>query len=118
MLARNNKGIVVQPRQETIIVKWIADGVRYLIGFNGTGSWSGEFRLYVRGIPPQWWDANFLGQPFDESNPWYVQQINPSMRNSYVSDRGIQLPENAEVTLCVFHEAPLEQVFKGTILGG
>ncbi len=118
MLARNNKGTIVQPEQETIISKWIADGVRYLIGFNATGSWSAEFRMYVRNLTPQWWDANFPNQTFDDSNPWYAQQVHPNMRNAYIADRGILLPANAEVTLCVFHEAPGEQIYKGTILGG
>lgn len=118
MLGRNNKGISVPPNQETEIVSWVADEVRYLIGFTGTGTWSAEFRLYVTNIDLIWWDTNFPSQTYDKDDPWYVQQITPVLRNAYVADRGIKLPENAKVSLKVLHEAPTAQVYKGTILGG
>ena len=118
MLAKSNKGVPVQSVQLTELAEWNADGIRYLIGFNGTGSWSAEFRLYVENIAVDWWEENFPGQPYDPSDPWYVQSIHPSMRNAYVSDRGVLLPEGAKVLLKVFHEAPSEQIYKGTILGG
>jgi len=102
MLARNNTGISIPPNVEQEICRWTADGIRYLIGFCGTGTCSAEFRLYVG----------------EDPEPWYVMQTSPTVRTAYLADRGTRLPQSTNVILKVIHEIPGEQQFKGTILGG
>lgn len=103
LLARNNSGVTVPPSLEKEIVNWTADGHSYLIGFMGTGTYSGEFRLYVG----------------DDSDPYYVYATSPGNRTAYVADRGSKLASGTKVSLRVMHEdANDEQVFKGTIIGG
>jgi hypothetical protein len=104
MLECNNNGVIAQPNVEKEICRWIADGMSYLIGFMGTGTYSAEFRLYVnRGSGDQC---------------WYVYQTSPGNRTAYVADRGIKLPAGSEVSLRVLHHDFSDQEFKGTILGG
>ncbi len=101
MLAHNNQpGVQVEPETETLICQWTSDGLSYLIGFCGTGSYSGEFRLYV-----------------DESL-YYVYQTSPGNRTAYIADRGEKLPSGVKVELKVVHDDTSTQLFKGTILGG
>jgi hypothetical protein len=102
MLARNNTGVPVQPYTEQEICRWVADGMKYLIGFVATGTCSAEFRLYVG----------------EDPDPWYVMQTSPAVRTAYIADRGTRLPPSTVVSLRVIHESPGEQSFKGTILGG
>lgn len=101
MLARNNTGVESTPGQETEICRWTADGIKYLVGMSGTGSWSAEFRLYVDPDP----------------EPWYVAQVSPSNRNCYVADRATKPDAGAVVRLVVLSEATEPQTYKGTILG-
>lgn len=100
MLAHNNKGVLADPGKETDICRWTSDGYQYFVGFTGTGTYSGEFRLYVG------------------EEPWYVYQTSPGNRTAYIADRGIKLPAGQSVTLRVMHEDVATQTFKGTILGG
>jgi hypothetical protein len=101
MLAHNNgTGVVAQPDTETAICTWVSDGYSFLIGFMGTGSYSGEFILYVDG------------------DPWYRYQTSPGNRTAYVADRGVLLPAGREVILKVRHYDSSAQTFYGTILGG
>lgn len=101
MLAHNNKtGVTAQPNQEALIAEWTADGFSYLIGFTGTGTYSGEFLLYVGG------------------EPHYVYQTSPGNRTAYIADRGVRLDAGVKVQLKVRHEDTEAQTFKGTILGG
>lgn len=102
MLARNNLGVEVPPLVEREICSWVADGVKVMVGFLGSGTCSGEYRLYVGNDP----------------DPWYVMQTSPAERSIQVADRGTRLPQSTVVSLRVIHEAPGTQVFKGTILGG
>ncbi|WP_422661683.1 hypothetical protein ACK8P5_26535 (plasmid) [Paenibacillus sp. EC2-1] len=104
MLAHNTAGVKVDPGHETEITSWTADGLSYLIGFTGTGSFSGEFRLYV-GV--------------QDPNPVYVYMTSPGNRTAYIADRGSKLPAGTKVSLKVVHEDATDaQTFKGTILGG
>lgn len=101
MLAQNNNpGVQVQPSTEALICQWTADGLGYIIGFCGTGSYSGEFRLYVNDVL------------------YYVYQTSPGNRTAYIADRGEKLPSGVKVELKVVHEDSAVQTFKGTILGG
>lgn len=102
MLARSTLGVNALPNTETEIARWMADGVRELIGFTATGSWSAEFRLYVGSDPA----------------PWYVYLTSPGNRTAYIADRGVKLEPNTVVRLVVYHEGEGVQTFKGTILGG
>lgn len=101
MLAYNNStGVIAQPNAEALICEWIADGSSFLIGFTGTGSYSGEFILYVDG------DA------------WYRYQTSPGNRTAYVADRAEKLSAGLKVELRVRHYDQSAQTFYGTILGG
>lgn len=101
MLAHNNKtGVTAQPNQESLITEWTADGFAYLVGFMATGTYSGEFTLYVN------------------DDPWYVFQTSPANRTAYAADRGVKLPAGSKVKLKVSHDDVEAQQFKGTILGG
>lgn len=102
MLAKNNVGTLIPPLIEQEICRWVADGVKHMIGFSATGTCSAEFRLYVG----------------DDPDPWYVMQTSPAVRTAYIADRGTRLPPSTAVSLRVYHETPGEQYFKGTILGG
>lgn len=103
MLARNNKGVLATPGEETEICRWTSDGVKYLVGFSGTGQWSAEFRLYVGA----------------DEDPFYVGQVSSSNRNAYVADRGGKVPAGTVVRLVVELDetATDPQMMKGTILG-
>ncbi len=119
MLARNNSSISVFPGQETELIRWVADGIRYLIGFNASGSYSARFALYIEGLPEDWINNNLPGQGvYNPSDPWYTQRISPSNRNAYVADRGVKLPAGTVTILKIVHYAPTEQFFEGSILGG
>lgn len=100
MIKHNNMGVQAQPNVETTIIEWIADGFNYLIGFTGTGTYSGEFTLYVN------------------NDPWYVYQTSPGNRTAYIADRGTKLAAGTIVKLAVKHDDSAVQDFKGTILGG
>jgi hypothetical protein len=100
MLAHNNQGVQGQPNVETEICRWTADGFSYLVGFMATGSFSGEFILYV------------------DNDPWYVYQTSPGNRTGYVADRATKPAAGTIVSLRVKHTDQAIQDFKGTILGG
>jgi hypothetical protein len=100
MLKHNNMGVAAQPNIETVICEWTADGFSYLIGFTGTGTYSGEFTLSVN------------------NDPWYVYQTSPGNRTAYIADRGFKPSAGTKVRLSVKHEDVATQDFKGTILGG
>lgn len=100
MLKHNNLGVDAQPNLESTIVEWIADGFSYLIGFTGTGTYSGEFILYVN------------------EDPWYVYQTSPGNRTAYIADRGAKPAAGTSVRLAVKHDDTATQTYKGTILGG
>lgn len=100
MLAHNNFGVNASPNAETEICRWIADGYSFFVGFTGTGTFSGEFRLYVDG------------------DPWYVYQTSPGNRTAYIADHGSKIASGKEVSLRVVHTDAATQQFKGTILGG
>lgn len=91
----------VQPTGEPQeILKWTADGSSLLLGFMGTGSYSGTFRLLVDG------------------EPWYSYQTSPSIRTAYVADRAIRLEANTVVTITVEHDSNAVETFSATLLGG
>lgn len=100
MLQHNNSGVQADPNKETEICQWVADGFSYLIGFTATGSYSGEFNLYIG------------------NDPWYCYQTSPGNRTAYMADKGQKLPAGTIISLRVKHNDNAIQTFKGTILGG
>lgn len=101
MLAHNNAvGVIVQPNNEVTICSWPADGSSFLIGFMASGTFSGEFALYVDG------------------DPWYKYQTSPGNRTAFVADRGKKITAGLNVELKVRHYDKSSQTFYGTILGG
>lgn len=101
MLACNNiAGTVVTPAMEKEIVKFTSTGVEYITGFTGTGSFSGEFRLYVG------------------AECYYVYKTSPGNRTAYIADRAFKVPAGTVISLRVVHDDVAVQTFKGTILGG
>lgn len=101
MLARNNSlGVIAEGNKETKICEWISDGFSYLIGFMGTGTYSGEFLLYVDG------------------EIWYRYHTSPGNRNAYVADRGQTVTAGKKVELRVTHPDSMSHTYYGTILGG
>lgn len=100
MLAYNNAGVQVDPNKEVEICQWIADGFSYLVGFTATGSFSGEFTLYIN------------------NDPWYCYQTSPGNRTAYIADKATKLAAGSVVSLKVNHTDNAIQTFKGTILGG
>jgi len=101
MLATNNKtGTSVQPKVETKLCEWVADGSSFVIGFTACGSFSAEYLLYV------------------DNEPWYRYWTSPGNRTAYIGDRGHKLPAGTAVELRVLHEDVASQMYYGTILGG
>lgn len=101
MLASNNiTGVNVTPAMETEITSFTSTGTEYIIGFTGTGSFSGEFRFYVG------------------AECYYVYQTSPGNRTAYIADRAFKIPAGVVVSLKVVHNDVGTQTFKGTILGG
>ncbi len=101
MLAFNNiPGVDVPPALETEICSFTSTGVEYITGFSGTGSYSGEFRLYVG------------------ADCYYVYKTSPGNRTAYIADRSFRVPSGTKVSLRVMHDDVGMQNFKGTILGG
>jgi hypothetical protein len=101
MLAgNNNTGVIAQPNEETTICSWISDGSSYLIGFMGTGSFSGNFFLAIG------------------DDVWYRYHTSPGNRTAYAADRGRKIPPGTEVTLKVLHDGLQAEKYYGTILGG
>lgn len=101
MLAFNNiPGVDVPPALETEICSFVSTGVEYITGFTGTGSYSGEFRLYVG------------------PDCYYVYKTSPGNRTAYIADRSFRVPNGTLVSLRVVQDDSGMQNFKGTILGG
>lgn len=103
MIAHTAKDVDVPPQAEVEILSWTSDGVKELIGFLGSGTYSAEYRLYVGSDPA----------------PWYVYQTSPGNRTAYVADRATVVPAGQVVSLKVYHESTEgPQAFRGTLLGG
>lgn len=105
MLSANNAGLLIQPAEESIIVTHTADGDKYFLGFMGTGSYSGTFKLYVT-LPGQ------------TEVCYYVYYTSPSNRTAYVVDRVEKFPAGTIIELRVVHDSAGAETFYGTLLGG
>ncbi|MCX7610336.1 MAG: hypothetical protein N2043_01955 [Ignavibacterium sp.] len=105
MLAKNTSNEWFEPNQERNICHWVADGKKFFSGFTATGTYSAEFRLYVK-------------LPEEESDCWYVYKTSNANRTAYLADRAIRFPEGTLVELRVIHDSDVAESFVGTILGG
>jgi hypothetical protein len=112
MLATNEVGEIIQPGQLTRVLEWTADGNSFFLGFMGTGSYSGYFKLFVQKASPT--DPAVL----EPAKVYYIYQTSPSNRTAYVVDRVEKFPAGTLVELYVEHDSASAETFYGTLLGG
>ena len=105
MIAANNAGTIIEPNKEEVLIQWTSEGNQNFLGFMGTGSFSGYFKLYVK-------------EPEKERECRYVYQTSPSNRTTYVVDRVERFEQGTIVELVVEHDSSQNETFYGTLLGG
>lgn len=110
MLAASNAGTSIQPLTETTVVSWTSDG-QYFLGFMGTGTYSGLFKLSVKKMGAD-------GVTLEPEEIYYVYSTSPSNRTAYVVDRVEKFPLGSVVELRVLHDSAAAETFYGTLLGG